>query len=334
MRFIWILLFCQPLFSQEVRNLVFEGAGMRGIAYSGAVEVLEERGMLKNIQRVGGTSAGAITALALSLGYSPKEISQLVTSTPYKKFNDGRFLVFGGVNRMNKYYGWYRGLQFEKWIASLVRSKTGDADMTFQQLYERGYRDLYITGTSLKKQQTIVFSRENYPDMKVRDAVRISVSIPFYFEPIFLDSTGAPVYHPRNTDGLDVMVDGGILANFPIHIFDSSKYLDPTQPNRPVKNPQTVGFRIDRKDQIAFDSTGKGLAPMPIGSMNEYMEAFYSMLLENVNRHSLTREDWARTVSISDGDVRPKIKKLSKKEIATLTGNGKEATLRFLSREF
>ena len=77
--------------NNTIRNLVFEGAGIRGIAYSGTVKELEAQDILKGIQRVGGTSSGAITALLISIGYSASEIATIVNTTPYKKFNDGRF---------------------------------------------------------------------------------------------------------------------------------------------------------------------------------------------------------------------------------------------------
>ena len=49
------------------RNLIFEGGGVKGIAYSGALAVLEQRGILRRIKRVGGASAGAINASLLAL---------------------------------------------------------------------------------------------------------------------------------------------------------------------------------------------------------------------------------------------------------------------------
>lgn len=62
-----ILIICFPLlsFSQQnytYKNLVLEGGGIRGLAYPGALQVLEGKGVLKNINRVAGTSAGAIIA--------------------------------------------------------------------------------------------------------------------------------------------------------------------------------------------------------------------------------------------------------------------------------
>lgn len=311
--------------NHSIKNLVFEGAGIRGIAYSGVIKELENRNILKNVQRVGGTSSGAITALLLSLGYSSDEITGIVESTPYKKFNDGRFFFFGGINRFQKYYGWYRGEQFEKWLSNLIKAKTGNENISFTQLKERGFKNLYVTGTCLNKQSLVIFSHENYPNMKVKDAVRISMSIPLYFEAIFIDESGKIIKHPKDKRELDVMVDGGFTANFPIKIFDSTKYFEPAKPNIFSSNPETIGFRIDRDEQIRNDDTIRSLAPMEINSLKEYFGAFYNIIIENLNRQTLTREDWERTISISDGNVAPRVRRLSKTEVQTLIKNGSTA---------
>ncbi|UOQ72960.1 hypothetical protein MUN79_02960 [Hymenobacter cellulosilyticus] len=49
-------------------------------------------------------------------------------------------------------------------------------------------RDLYTTGTNLTRQCGQVFSYETHPDMRVADAVRISMSIPLYFRAVLLDA--------------------------------------------------------------------------------------------------------------------------------------------------
>ncbi|MGV3656857.1 MAG: patatin-like phospholipase family protein, partial [Chitinophagaceae bacterium] len=158
----------------EVQNLVFEGAGIRGIAYAGAIAELEKKGMLKSIQRVGGTSAGAITALLLSLGYSAAEISEVIGNTNFKKLADGQWAFAGGISRMRKAFGWYRGKKADQWLQQLVKAKAGKEDITFAELKQSGFKDLYVTGTSLTRQQLIVFSHEHFPDMPIKDAVRIS----------------------------------------------------------------------------------------------------------------------------------------------------------------
>lgn len=57
-----------------IRNLVFQGGGMKGLSYVGALEALlelhEKNIILLDLQRVGGSSAGAIFALLIALGIS------------------------------------------------------------------------------------------------------------------------------------------------------------------------------------------------------------------------------------------------------------------------
>ena len=82
-----------------IKNLVFEGAGLRGIAYCGAIKELESRKLIAGIEKVGGTSAGAVTALCISLGYNSDEIEKLLFATNFKKFNDGRYFFVRDINR-------------------------------------------------------------------------------------------------------------------------------------------------------------------------------------------------------------------------------------------
>jgi NTE family protein len=305
-------MYAQP--PPTIKNLVFEGAGVRGIAYCGAIQEMESKLMMGSIERVGGTSSGAIIALTISLGYSGKEIETIISKTNFKKFNDGGFFFIGGINRLNKNFGWYKGKKIGKWLEKIIKEKTGNENITFEELHQKGFKDLYITGTSLNKQKAVVFSYESYPKMKIKDAVRISSSIPLYFEPVYIDSSGKTFDHPKQNQGFDMMVDGGVLENFPIHIFDKE------QPDL-----YTIGFRIDHTPQIENDKGDKTLAEMPIDHLKEYFGAFYNIVVENLNRQRLTSTDWQRTVSISDGDVLPKVRKLSKEEVTILIENGRKA---------
>jgi len=163
--------------------------------------------------------------------------------------------------------------------------------------------------------------------MRVKDAIRISISIPLYFEAVFIDKEGKTFRHPKNKHGLDIMVDGGFVGNFPIKIFDSVGSI--TSKESVIVNNETLGFRIDNDKQIENDKQHKELADMPVNNLKEYGRAFYNMIIENLNRQTLSDNDWKRTVSISDGAVGPRIRKLSKAEIATLIENGRVATNNF-----
>jgi NTE family protein len=310
------------------KYLVFEGAGIRGIAYSGVIEVLEKQGNLEGVEKVAGTSAGALTAMMLSMGYSSGEISDIVSSTRFQKFNDGSYFFAGGIARTIKNFGWYHSDKLSEWVGDLIAVKTGNPDLTFLEWEKAGYKDLYVTGTSLNKQKLVVFSKESYPNMRVRDAVRISMTIPLYFEAAFIDSSGRPV-NPDTTAHFDVMVDGGLLGNFPIGIFDEVK-VDSLGHEYRVPNPETLGFRIDSDEQIALDSTQRELAEIPIRNFPDYMTALYVMVIENMNRNQLTEADWARTVSISSMDIGPRIKRMPESQRIKLIDSGRKATKSYL----
>ena len=72
----------------KFKNLVFEGGGVKGIAYVGALEVLEKEQILGNIKRVAGTSAGAMVAVLIGLGYSAEELKDILWKINFRNFLD------------------------------------------------------------------------------------------------------------------------------------------------------------------------------------------------------------------------------------------------------
>jgi len=318
--------------STRYENLVFEGAGIRGIAYAGVIEELEKQGLIDHIERIGGTSAGAITALMVSLGYTSSEIAAIISNTRFERFNDGKYFFVGGLSRLKSRYGWYRANKFEAWLENIIETKTGNAHITFAHLSALGYKDLYVTATCLNKQKLIIFSSDSYPDMKVKDAVRISMSIPLYFEAVYIDSLGTVYDQPVKNIGLDLVVDGGIIGNYPVFMFDSV-IIDSNKNRSRIANPKTLGVRIDSDRQIESDTTSGELASIEVNNMNDYMEAFYTLLLESTNRNALLPEDWDRTISVSDKGIRPKVKRMSMEEKELLINSGRESTAKFLGKK-
>jgi NTE family protein len=320
--FTFSVLFSFSTFAQ-IKNLVFEGAGMRGLAYAGVVEELEAQGILEGVEKVGGTSAGAITALMIALNYNSNEIQKILSDTEFQNFNDGGL---GGISRIKNEFGWYKGEEFEKWIENIIEAKTGDAGIMFNELDAGGFKDLYVVVTSLNGQKLKVLSEDNYPNMKVKDAVRASMSIPLYFRAVFVDEHG----HRYNDykDGLDVLIDGGIMGNYPIFIFD--EIVNSNTSNLRIANAHTLGFRIDSKDQILQDSITRQIAPFEINSIQDYVSALYNFTMESANRNQLTEADWDRTVSISSEGIGPVIRKFSQQEKELLVQSGRNSIKQYL----
>jgi NTE family protein len=320
----FLLIIASTVSAQEThyKNLVMEGGGVRGFAYIGAMEVLDSLGILKNIERVGGTSAGAIQATLFAIGYTPAEIKEVIKNIPLKEFNDGTLV--GGITRIRKHFGFYKGDALTAWISKIIEAKTCDADITFAQLHaqkEKGYRDLYITGTDLSYRCLRIFSYETYPDMCIRDALRISFSIPLYFQPVLIDDKGKVQQNKKRTD-LHLMVDGGLLSNYPVHMFDQPRYFNCDSNTVKCKNPETLGLLLEKPDQLEY---GKKDKPLPISSLNEYIAAAYKTAIDRPKPD----DGIERTISISDLGITGRVRKIPDTVIVQLMESGRQGVRQF-----
>lgn len=323
------------------RNLVFEGGGVKGIAYLGALEVLEEKGILGAISRVGGTSAGAITALLVGLGYTRAEIDTQVRALDFKKLLDDSFGMVRDTDRLLKEFGWYKGDYFRDWAGKRIAAKTGNSESTFGDVAARkgnkGFRDLYFMGTNLSTGYSEVFSAEHTPRMCIADAVRISMSIPLFFAA------------KRSMRG-DVYVDGGVLDNYPVKLFDRAKYVESNshipdyyekhnkaltrakQGNSPyVFNEETLGFRLDSAAEIALFRDQAEPATEKIDDFFDYVKALVKTIMNAQEGVHLHGDDWQRTIYIDTLGVSTTDFNLSDKTKAALVSSGRKGALNYFT---
>lgn len=326
---------CQAYTQVKYRNLVMEGGGIKGIAYGGALAELESRGILRNIIRVGGTSAGAIQASLLAVGYSCEEISEIIANTPIESFNDGGFVAYG-TKRLVKKYGWFKGDSFLSTMEELIKNRTGNPNLTFEELHDLAktypFRDLYVVGANLSMQHYEVFSHETYPKMRIADAVRISMSIPLYYKALWVNPEGKLIEEPTPEDDCQLFVDGGLLLNFPVSIFDHSKYIEDFEGSeKKVFNDQTIGFRLERCEQIDHEQRSQhGIAPFEIEDFGSYMSALSTIVMRNVSPPH--PKDFTRTIYINDLGVSPRPRKVPLNEKNAMMLAGRQGVNEFLAR--
>ncbi len=211
---------------------VFSGGGMKAIAFVGALEVMEREGFV--FKKVAGTSAGAIISALLIAGYKASEINQILSQVNFKKFldqpNSRLPLPFIKWARFYWGMGMYKGDALQKWMETLLKKK-GIA--TFADIEDGS---LKIIASDLTRGRIMILPDDlpnygiNKNSFSIAKAVRMSTSIPYFFKPI-------KVY---NSLGIkSVVVDGAVLSNFPIWLFEGTL-------ERPV-----VGFRLSpRLDNI------------------------------------------------------------------------------------
>jgi NTE family protein len=224
-----------------IKNLAFKGGGVLGIAYAGAIKVLETNNILPQIEKVAGTSAGAITATLVSLNYTADEIQSIVNSTSFSTFEDDKSIL-----RIPFKYGLYAGDALLAWVKSNITKKGLSENATFRDFHNftdgqnQKTKDLYVFASDLNLQSLKVFSFATTPDVIVAEAVRASMSIPMFFE-AWKFSNNAPDDH--------IYVDGGLIYNYPITHFDTGG----------EPNPETLGFylanlqAIPKPNDLSFD---------------------------------------------------------------------------------
>jgi len=313
------------------KNLVFKGGGVRGIAYVGALKYLYENGLTRSLERVAGTSAGAITALVLALNpESFSEIKRIADSLDYRKVpsegekseqgeqgakgsqgEGGSALAraaqlwqksqsLGIVKnlqctlRLVQDKGWYSSDYFYNWLREVIASRFSVdkkiftfADFADPSIHQGGrpFFDLYVTGTDISNRTSRLFSAETTPGMEVALAVRISMSIPLFFEAV-------PYQYP-GTERPQVYADGGVMLNYPLSVFDDQKYC--RRLDRGM-NPETLGLFLYSSPDATEYKEVKGMV--------DYISALFESLLLVQERLVLYGEkNKGRTIFISDEGI-------------------------------
>ncbi len=321
------------------RNLVFEGGGVKGLAYVGVMQVLEKEGILGNIKRVGGTSAGSINALLFAAGYNNQETMKVLTKLDFNDFKDDSWGVLRDMKRLREDFGWYRGDFFREWIADLLKKKTGNANISFRSLEEYSGRSLYVYASNLSTKFGEVYSPEHTPRMRVVDAVRRSMSIPLFFRAV-------------RDDREDVFVDGGVINNYPVKLFDREKYLEnkdllrvpdyydqenqkilikSPKISRYIYNKETLGFRLDSAKEIAVFRDGEEPQHDIIDNFLDYTMQLLKTVLAAQDSNHLHEDDWHRTVYIDSMGIKTTEFDLNDRQKKALVVAGKEAAEKYLS---
>src|SRR5690625_5146540 len=194
-------------------DCVFSGGGVKGFAFIGALRSIEEKNL--KIERVAGTSAGAIIAALLAARYNVSEIENIMQELNLKKFLDAPFITekipFSKWMMLYFQMGLYKGNKFEKWLTDVLANK---GVYTFKDIQE-GYLKVVVSDVSLGKLIIIPDDLERVyqiiPDtFSVATAIRMSASFPYFFMPKKLG---------KKQNKKSYIVDGGLLSNFPIWVF-------------------------------------------------------------------------------------------------------------------
>lgn len=241
--------------------------------------------------------------------------------------------------------GIWAGNAFKQWLEDAIDIELKKHDLnitsktlTFMTMHETGYfaMDPFVVGTNLNTGYPVVFSYLNTPDMLIVDAVRISMSIPIFFEPIEMP---VPVNGGKKNC---LFVDGGVLWNYPIEIFDQKQFITGYKPDPYANlnaNPNTLGLKLDSDENIEILQNPQvlkhdGGLPSPTNGMqyagyilNDLMNSQnFSMLLFSRNEN--------RTINVSGCGISATNFKLTPEQEQQLFNSGVKGVDNFISRTF
>ena len=243
-------------------DLVLEGGGVKGIALTGAVATLARAGY--TFPRVAGTSAGAVIAAFLAAlqraGEPVERLEDVARSLDYRRLRDrgalgraagplarvvdGFSLAFdGGVFEGDYLRSWLRGALGDLGVRTFGDLRQDDPGSSLPPT-ER--YSLLVTASDVSRKRFVRLPWD-YPlygldpdEQEVADAVRASASIPFFFEPVTLRSRGGP----EGPAQVSTLVDGGVLSNFPVAVFDRTDGVPPRWATFGVRLSMRPGARI------------------------------------------------------------------------------------------
>lgn len=286
---------------------VFSGGGLKGFALVGAYQVLEEAGY--RFERVAGTSAGAIIASFIAAGYSGVEIEEMLQEQDFHELLDPRKTIIPlPIMKWLLLYrrlGLYEGTALENWFSDKLAEK---GLYTFGDV-PPGTLKLVVSDLTNGKMIVLPDDLQDYgipaEHFPIARALRMSCSIPFFFEPVKL----------RTLAGETIVVDGGVLSNFPMWIFKGEN----GESIRPV-----IGMKLSRRqDEIPARKIKNGL---------QLFEALFSTMKNAHDKKYISRKDEKDIIFIPVDDYQATQFDLNEEQKDTLLEEGRIRAAQFLRK--
>ena len=210
-------------------DAVFEGGGVKGIGLVGGVCGIEAAGY--SFENVAGTSAGAIVASLLGVGYTGTEIKKEMLKLDFNKIQGKDCLTWLGMPgkavKLALKNGVYNAVYLEKWLEGLYKRKgktcfgdirtPGTSNDKYKYRFQAVASDLSDNRMLILPRDLTIFGM-NPDQFSISRAVRMSMSIPLFYEPYILTD----IYGRKH-----VIVDGGLLSNYPMWLLDNQNSNQP-----------------------------------------------------------------------------------------------------------
>ena len=237
-------------------DLVLNASGVRAPCFIGGIAAIQEKGYV--IRRIAGSSGGAIIAAGFALGMSIDDLKSIAPNTPYSSFKDFRLRNLFSLTNPSVYSG--EGLDI--YLQNIFGNKTlSDFNI-----------DCTIAVVTIIGRKRILLSKDNYPNLPVWEAVRMSCTIPFIFPYRELDGTA--------------VTDGALVTNM-FDIFPEGE--------RPL-------ISLCPRADYSVKRIVQNVQPKHLFIWN-YLKILAEYFLDAIDNRHIPQDEWGKTIIIPTFEV-------------------------------
>lgn len=200
---------------QNIENLVFSGGSVKAFAFIGAIQELENRGLMSKIKRFAGTSAGALFASFLAAGFTSQDIIKIRPLIDFSELSkNGIMYSIYSIYRHHG-YGIHSTHHIQNEIEQILSTKGIKPDITLKELFNLTGKELVIVTANINKEKACYLHHATHPNVGLVQAILCSMSVPVLFRTKEHDFDQT----------MDLYVDGGLCDNYPLWVFNNIEAL-------------------------------------------------------------------------------------------------------------
>lgn len=235
-------------------TLMLLGSGVRFPAYIGGLAALEERGL--TVGKIIGASAGSIIGSLYAAGKTPFEMKKIALEVDISRLLDR------SLASIVRGKGLYRGDRLERWFDEVLGGvRFGDLRRT----------PLFIAATDILNSTPYIFSRHNFPEMKVSQAIRFSIGIPWFF-----------AYRPFSHNGRrHIFIDGNFMIDRIEEMF--------------ARDGRVLILRALSRSSAAAEERSL--------TFSRYFQKIFSLMMNALDNERVSAERWNSTILIACSDI-------------------------------
>jgi NTE family protein len=190
-----------------LHRIYLSGGGICAMAHVGALQELSTHLPLYAVKEWMGVSAGALVSMCLCIGYTLDEVYDFCV-----RFDFTNIKEVDSIPGWILHFGMDTGERLHRLIDACLHVKGLSSELTFEECKEKFGRSLCVVATDLNTAEARIFSPTDTPQYRMSDAVRASMTAPYYFQPFLCPETG------------HYLVDGAVISNYPLFLLPEEEH--------------------------------------------------------------------------------------------------------------